>query len=56
MRAFGNAVAVSARHDFGLLYSRSLINIQGFVEDAAEIYIENGWMEKNHPMRPIEVT
>jgi Protein of unknown function (DUF3231) len=46
MRAFGNSVAVSARHDFGLLYSRSLINIQGFVEDAAEIYIENGWLEK----------
>jgi len=46
MRSYGNSVAISARHDLGLLYSRSLIKIQSFVEDAAEIYIENGWMEK----------
>ncbi|WP_017754060.1 DUF3231 family protein [Calidifontibacillus oryziterrae] len=46
IRAFGNSAAVTARHDLGLLYSRSLLNIQAFVEDAAEIYIENGWMEK----------
>lgn len=46
IRSIGNSMAVSARHDFGLLYYRSLIKIQGFVEDAAEIYIENGWLEK----------
>jgi len=27
IRGFGNSMAVSARHDFGLLYSRSLLNI-----------------------------
>ncbi|HHY73049.1 MAG TPA: DUF3231 family protein [Bacillus bacterium] len=46
LRAYGNSVAVSTRHDLGVLYFRSLMKIQGFVEDAAEICIENGWMEK----------
>jgi hypothetical protein len=46
MRAFGNSVAVSGRHDIGFMYTRTLMNITLFVEDAAEILIENGWMEK----------
>ena len=46
MRAFGNSVAVNGRHDVGLLYTKSLMKIGAFVEDAAKIMIEKGWMEQ----------
>ncbi len=45
MRAFGNSVAVNGRHDVGLLYTKSLMKISAFVENAARIMIEKGWME-----------
>ncbi|GAA0343403.1 hypothetical protein GCM10008967_37310 [Bacillus carboniphilus] len=46
VRAFGNSVAVSGRNDIGFQYIKSLLKIQGFVNDAAKIYIEKGWMEQ----------
>jgi hypothetical protein len=46
IRAFGNSVAVNGRHDIGLLYSKSFVKITTFVESAARILIENGWMEQ----------
>ncbi|MFD0695447.1 DUF3231 family protein [Paenibacillus sp. GCM10027628] len=46
IRSFGNSAAVNGRHDIGLLYAKSLMNISSFVEDAAKIMIENGWMEQ----------
>ncbi len=46
IRAFGNSLAVNGRHDIGLLYSRSLLNITQFVTEASDIMMENGWMEK----------
>jgi hypothetical protein len=46
IRAFGNSAAVNGRHDMGVLYAKSLIKITSFVEDAAKILIENGWMEQ----------
>jgi hypothetical protein len=46
IRAFGNSLAVNGRHDIGLVYTRSLAKISLFVEDAAKIMIENGWMEQ----------
>jgi hypothetical protein len=46
IRAFGNSVAVNGRHDVGLLYTKSLMKIGAFVEDAAKIMIEKGWMEQ----------
>jgi hypothetical protein len=46
IRAFGNSVAVNGRHDIGLLYSKSFVKISAFVESAARILIENGWMEQ----------
>jgi Protein of unknown function (DUF3231) len=45
MRAFGNSIAVNGRHDVGLLYTRSLMKIGNFVEDAARIMIEKKWFE-----------
>lgn len=46
MRAFGNSVAVNGRHDIGLLYTKSFMKVGAFVEDAAKIMIEKGWMEQ----------
>lgn len=46
IRAFGNSAAVNGRHDMGALYAKSLVKISAFVEEAAKILIENGWMEQ----------
>jgi hypothetical protein len=46
MRAFGNSIAVNGRHDIGLMYAKSLMKNAAFVEDAAKIMIEKGWMEQ----------
>jgi hypothetical protein len=46
MRSFGNSVAVNGRHDVGFIYTRSFMKIGRFVEDAAKIFIEKGWMER----------
>lgn len=45
IRSFGNSIAVNGRHDVGFLYTKSFIKIGKFVEDAAKIMIEYGWME-----------
>ncbi|MEH7095540.1 DUF3231 family protein [Neobacillus vireti] len=46
IRAFGNSVAVNGRHDVGIIYSKSLMKISLFVEEAAKLMIEKGWMEQ----------
>ncbi|MEH7335441.1 DUF3231 family protein [Neobacillus drentensis] len=46
IRAFGNSAAVNGRHDIGLMYSKSLMKIAQFVEEAAKIFVEKGWMEQ----------
>lgn len=46
IRAFGNSMAVNGRHDIALMYTKSLMNISLFVEDGANILIENDWMEQ----------
>ena len=46
IRSFGNSAAVNGRHDIGLMYTRTLMEISSFVEDAAKIMIENGWLEQ----------
>jgi hypothetical protein len=46
IRAFGNSVAVNGRHDVGMLYSKSFLKISAFVESAARLLIERGWMEQ----------
>ncbi|KKK39057.1 hypothetical protein WQ57_04525 [Mesobacillus campisalis] len=46
IRAFGNSVAVNGRHDIALLYGKSLMKITTFVESAAKIMVEKGWMEQ----------
>jgi hypothetical protein len=46
MRTFGNSIAVNGRHDVGLVYIKSFMKIGVFVEEAARIMIEKGWMEE----------
>jgi len=46
MRAFGNSVAVNGRHDVGLLYGKTFMKTSAFVQSAAKIMIEKGWMEQ----------
>lgn len=46
IRAFGNSVAVNGRRDVGLLYGKSLVKIAAFIESAATIMIEKGWLEQ----------
>jgi len=46
IRSFGNSEAVNGRRDIGLMYTKALMNLATFVEDAAKIMVENGWMEQ----------
>ena len=46
IRAFGNSLAVSARRDLALMYLKTLADISLFVDDGANILIDNGWMEQ----------
>lgn len=45
MRSFGNSVAVNGRRDIGALYGRAIANVGLFVDDAANILIDKGWLE-----------
>jgi hypothetical protein len=46
IRAFGNSVAVNGRHDVGSVYLKAILKNSAFVESAARIMIEKGWMEQ----------
>ncbi|WP_462409845.1 DUF3231 family protein [Neobacillus sp. Marseille-QA0830] len=46
IRAFGNSLSLNGRRDVGLLYFKSIADVTLFVEDGANIMIENGWMEE----------
>ncbi|UOF92647.1 DUF3231 family protein [Fodinisporobacter ferrooxydans] len=46
IRTYGNALAVSARHDIAAKYGRFLLEVGNYVEDGANILIEHGWLEQ----------
>ncbi|WP_147531672.1 DUF3231 family protein [Bacillus marasmi] len=46
IRSYGNSMSVNGRHDLGLLFTRMLSEIGLYVNEGANIFIENGWMEK----------
>ncbi|ULT54795.1 DUF3231 family protein [Neobacillus drentensis] len=46
IRSFGNSIAVNGRRDIGSMYMRSLAEMLVYVEDGANILIDNGWMEE----------
>ncbi|MEH6949428.1 DUF3231 family protein, partial [Bacillus sp. JJ634] len=45
IRSFGNSLAVNGRRDIGALYVRNMTNVGVFVDDAANILIDKGWLE-----------
>ncbi|MFP3919258.1 DUF3231 family protein [Lysinibacillus telephonicus] len=45
IRTMGNSIAVNGRRDISALYGRALINNGLFVDDAANILIDKGWLE-----------
>jgi hypothetical protein len=45
IRSFGNSIAVNGRRDISALYVRAMTNVGLFVDDAANILIDKGWME-----------
>ncbi|MCM3571417.1 DUF3231 family protein [Neobacillus mesonae] len=46
IRAAGNAISLNGRRDIGTMYSKFLVDIQLFVEDGANIMIDQNWMEQ----------
>nr|WP_232337097.1 DUF3231 family protein [Lysinibacillus timonensis] len=45
IRTLGNSIAVNGRRDISALYGRAVINNGLFVDDAANILIDKGWLE-----------
>ncbi|MDR7240614.1 DUF3231 family protein [Neobacillus drentensis] len=46
IRTYGNGMSFSGRHDLGGMYARFVKDIALYVEDAANIMIDHGWMEQ----------
>ncbi|MFC4101630.1 DUF3231 family protein [Paenibacillus xanthanilyticus] len=46
IRAYGNALSMSARHDVASKYGRLMLEVGNYVEDGANIMIEHGWLEQ----------
>ena len=45
LRTLGNSIAVNGRRDISALYGRYMVNNGLFVDDAANILIDKGWLE-----------
>ncbi|WP_204517207.1 DUF3231 family protein [Brevibacillus fulvus] len=46
IRAYGNAMSMSPRHDVAEKYARFIVEVGNYVEDGANILIQHGWMEQ----------
>ncbi|MBY0122481.1 DUF3231 family protein [Bacillus sp. S/N-304-OC-R1] len=46
IRTYANAASLNGRRDIGAMYARFLLDISLYVEDGANIMIDQGWMEK----------
>ncbi|MFB9328729.1 DUF3231 family protein [Paenibacillus aurantiacus] len=46
IRAYGNALSMSARHDVAAKYGRFMLEVGNYVEDGANVMIEHGWLEQ----------
>ncbi|RKD23231.1 hypothetical protein BEP19_12360 [Ammoniphilus oxalaticus] len=45
IRSIGNSMALNGRRDLSALYTRTLADIGLFIDDAANILIDKGWLE-----------
>jgi spore coat protein CotF len=46
IRAYGDGMSLNGRHDIGGMYTRFVKDVGLYVEDAANIMIDHGWMEQ----------
>ncbi|WP_248929571.1 DUF3231 family protein [Paenibacillus hamazuiensis] len=46
IRAYANALSMSARHDIAEKYGRFILEVGNYVEDGANILIDHGWLEQ----------
>lgn len=46
IRSYGNGMSLNGRRDLGGIYARLLKDVGLYVEDAANIMIDHGWMEQ----------
>lgn len=46
IRTIGNAISLNGRRDLGGMYAKFLTDVGLYVEDAANIMIDQGWMEQ----------
>jgi hypothetical protein len=45
IRTYGNSISLNGRRDIGAMYTKFLMDVGLYVEDAANIMIEHGWFE-----------
>ncbi len=46
IRSYANGASLNVRRDIGAMYGKFLMDVSLFVEDAANIMIDQGWMEQ----------
>lgn len=46
IREYANGASLNGRRDIGAMYAQCLLDVSLYVEDGANIMIENGWMEQ----------
>ncbi|PWW02820.1 uncharacterized protein DUF3231 [Paenibacillus cellulosilyticus] len=46
LRTYGNALAFASRHDIAAKYGKFMLEVGNYVEDGANILIDNGWLEQ----------
>lgn len=46
VRTYANALSLNGRRDIGGMYAKFLTDIARYVEDGANILINEGWMEQ----------
>ncbi len=44
--SYGNSMAVNGRHDIGAMYGKFMLEVGMFVNEGAQLMIENGWFEQ----------
>ena len=46
VRGYADAASLNGRRDIGAMYAKCLMNVSLYLEDAANIMIDHGWMEQ----------
>ncbi|WP_010676669.1 DUF3231 family protein [Bacillus timonensis] len=46
IRSYANAISLNGRRDIGLMFSKFILDVGKYVEDGANLMIDEGWFEK----------